>query len=119
MPCVTASITEEIQKTKKMNEPTRVNTTNGPTQVDTMNKLNWSLHMTLTSQEDLTQGEWDSGSEEASHKGSVDLTGKLCWHVMALIWWQVGTDKAVNDCMVQALEQWLHRRWISIYTDLV
>jgi hypothetical protein len=55
-------------------------------------------------------GEWDSGS------GS-DLTGKLCWCVMALIRWKVGADKAVTEHVVWALEEWLQRRGISIYTD--
>jgi hypothetical protein len=55
-------------------------------------------------------GEWDSGS-------GTDLTGKLCQHVMALIRWRVGADKAVMEHVVQALEEWLQRRGISIYTD--
>jgi hypothetical protein len=48
-----------------------------------------------------------------------ELTGKLCRRVMALIRWQCGADGAVDACMVRALEGWLRKRGISIYTDLV
>jgi hypothetical protein len=68
----------------------------------------------------LTQEKWDNGNDQRmSQGGSAELTGKLCWHVMALIHWKVGTDRAVMVYVVQVLEEWLHRRGISIYTDLV
>jgi hypothetical protein len=60
------------------------------------------------------QNGWDTGSRDTSV-----LTGKLCRRVMVLIQWKVGTDKAVMEHMVRALEQWLHNRGISIYMDLV
>jgi hypothetical protein len=67
----------------------------------------------------VTQGEQDSGIRSVSQQGSPSLTGQLCQHVMAVVCWQVGTDKAVDDHMVQALEQWLRARGISIYTDRI
>jgi hypothetical protein len=67
----------------------------------------------------LTHGEQDSGTRDMSQKGSAELTGKLCQCVLALISWKVSADKAVMNHMVQALEEWLRRRGISIYTDLV
>jgi hypothetical protein len=57
-----------------------------------------------------TVREWDSESVP-------DLTGKLCWHVMALIRWKVGADKAVTERVVWVLEEWLRRQGTSIYTD--
>jgi hypothetical protein len=67
----------------------------------------------------LTHEEQDSGTKAPHHRGSAELTGKLCHRVIALICWRVGADGAVTDHMVQAVEEWLHRRGISIYTDLV
>jgi hypothetical protein len=67
----------------------------------------------------LTREEWDSGTRSMSQKGSAELTGKLCHQVLALICWKVNTNRAVMSHMVQMLEEWLHRRGISIYTDLV
>jgi hypothetical protein len=69
------------------------------------------------SHRELTQEERDSGTKSVSHIGSAELTGKLCWHVMALIRWKVGADVAVTEHVVRALEEWLHRRGITIYTD--
>jgi hypothetical protein len=49
----------------------------------------------------MTQKEWDNGKEaDLNQEGSAPLTGKLCWHVMALIWWQVGADRAVMEHVV-------------------
>jgi hypothetical protein len=67
----------------------------------------------------MTQEERDSGIRSVSHRGSTPLTEQLCWCVMAMIRWQMGADKAVDNRMVQALEQWLHRQGISIYTDRI
>jgi hypothetical protein len=61
-------------------------------------------------------GERDSGTAPGERSA---LTGKLCRRVMALIRWQCGADGAVDERMVRALEGWLRRRGISIYTDLV
>jgi hypothetical protein len=82
------------------------------------------------------QEEWDNGNVSTqsssgekkqdtsttllvSQDGSAEITGKLCQHVMVLIQWQVGADKAVMEHMVQVLETWLRRRGISIYTDRI
>jgi hypothetical protein len=67
----------------------------------------------------MTQEERDSGIRSVSHAGQAELTGKLCRHVMALIRWKVGADIAVTEHVVRALEEWLCRRGISIYTDLL
>jgi hypothetical protein len=67
----------------------------------------------------LTPRERDSGTKSVSHGGSAELTGKLCQHMMALIQWKVGADVAVTEHVVRALEEWLCRRGISIYTDLL
>jgi hypothetical protein len=67
----------------------------------------------------MTPRERNNGKEIREQGGSAQLTGKLCKRVMALICWRVGTDKAVSEHMVQALEELLHRWGISIYTDLM
>jgi hypothetical protein len=71
------------------------------------------------SHREMTQGEWDTGTRSVSSDGSTELTGKLCQRVMVLIRWKVGADIAVTDHVVWALEEWLRRRGISIYTDLL
>jgi hypothetical protein len=71
------------------------------------------------SHKEMTQGEWDTGTRSVSYDGNVELTGKLCRCMMALIRWKVGADVAVTDHVVQALEEWLCRRGISIYMDLL
>jgi hypothetical protein len=76
-------------------------------------------HWEQSSQKEVTRGEWDNGTGSAGHKGRAELTGKLCWCMMALIWWKVGADKAVTEHVVRALVEWLHRQGISIYTDLL
>jgi hypothetical protein len=64
----------------------------------------------LRSQKVMTHEEWDSGKiNPVSQGGNAELTGKLCWCVMALICWQVGANKAVIKNMVRVLEEWLHR----------
>jgi hypothetical protein len=83
------------------------------------NNINRSNDVRTTSHRVLIHEEWDIGTEMPHHRGSAKLTGKLCWQVMALIHWRVGADGAVTNHMVWALEEWLHRRGISIYTDLV
>jgi hypothetical protein len=65
----------------------------------------------------MTQKERDSGKDAQGQQSSAEFTGKLCKQVMALIRWKVGTDKAVDEHVVQALERWLWNRGISIYTD--
>jgi hypothetical protein len=87
--------------------------------LDERNKGELTDHPTLLTWIDMTQEKWDSGNGSVTHRGSADLTGKLCWCVMALICWKVGADKAVMEHMVQALEEWLCRRGISIYIDLL
>jgi hypothetical protein len=67
----------------------------------------------------MTQEEWDSGTRSEEDKGSAELMGKLCQHMMALIWWKVGTDRALSEHMIWALEEWLCRQGLSIYMDLV
>jgi hypothetical protein len=51
--------------------------------------------------------------------GSINaqLMGKLCKRALVLIKYKVGADVDVSDRMVQALEEWLQRRRISIYTE--
>jgi hypothetical protein len=76
----------------------------------------------IMSQRKMTQEtleEQDSGSTNGSHDDCAIMTGKLCQRVMALIKWQCGMDKAVDNRMVWVLEGWLHNRGISIYTDLL
>jgi hypothetical protein len=63
--------------------------------------------------------ERDSGTAPMTQSDRGVLTGKLCKRVMVLIKWQCSTDTAVDACMVRALEEWLQRRGISIYTDLL
>jgi hypothetical protein len=63
--------------------------------------------------------ERDSGTAPVTQDDRGVLTGKLCKRVMALIKWQCGADTVVDDRMVRALEGWLRRRGISIYTDLL
>jgi hypothetical protein len=65
----------------------------------------------------LTHREQNDETGSAKTKDNVDLTGKLCWCVM--IQWKVGANEAVMEHVVWVLEEWLHRREISIYTDLV
>jgi hypothetical protein len=116
---VTANVTEEIRK--KRNSPAAGN--NEPNWMEEYepDRSNLTLDEPVQdlSHRGMTQGEQDSGTQSVSHGSSAELTGKLCQHVMALIWWKVGADKAAMEHVVQALEEWLHRRGISIYTDLL
>jgi hypothetical protein len=47
------------------------------------------------------------------------ITEKLCQQVMALFKWKKGMDTGITEDMVRALESWLQRRGVSIYTDFV
>jgi hypothetical protein len=46
-----------------------------------------------------------------------DLIGKLCRWALALIKYKVGADVDVSERMVRALEEWLQRWGITIYTE--
>jgi hypothetical protein len=113
-----ASVTEEINKERRQTNQNN----DGPDQtepsIDEPDQLglNEALSQREMTQEDSK--EWDSGTAPMSHEDQATLTGKLCKRVMALIRWQCGTDTAVDDRMVRALEGWLRKRGISIYTDL-
>jgi hypothetical protein len=102
-----------------MNEPNQSRDLTQAKEQEETDEPTRTTNLGRLSQMELTHREWDSGSGMMTQEGSAELTGKLCQQVMALICWRVGADKAVTDCMVQALEEWLHRRGISIYTDLV
>jgi hypothetical protein len=115
---VMASVTREIkerrnEQEKEENEPNQKQE-DEPNRSASMSELAQEM-----SHRELTQEEQDSGTRSVTHNSSAELTGKLCQHVMALIRWKVGADKAVMEHMVQALEEWLRRRGISIYTDLL
>jgi hypothetical protein len=59
----------------------------------------------------------DSGSGIPSGDINAQLMEKLCKWALVLIKHKVGTDVDVSDHMVQALEEWLRRCRISIYTE--
>jgi hypothetical protein len=59
------------------------------------------------------------GNQSVTQTGNAELTEKLCQCVMVLIWWKVGTNKVMSEHVVWVLEEWLQRRGLSIYTDLV
>jgi hypothetical protein len=111
-----ASVTEEIKK-KRNKLITELNQT-GRTEADQSGVTTNELAQDLSHRR-LTQREQDNGTGSVSHNSSAELTGKLCRHVMALIQWKVGADIAVTEHVVWVLEEWLHRRGISIYTDLL
>jgi hypothetical protein len=74
----------------------------------------------------LLQGTNQASNEQQNSRTSNDdqpsrsaMMGKLCKRVLALIKYKVGADGAVDEHMVQALEAWLQKRGISIYTDHV
>jgi hypothetical protein len=125
---VMTSVTEEIKKERegvRAESSWAESSRTGSSQVE----LSWAdldqtgkgdepgIYLDQLSQREMTGGERDSGTRSVSHGGSTELTGKLCQHMMVLIWLKVGADKVVKECMVRALEEWLHRRGISIYTD--
>jgi hypothetical protein len=119
---VMASVTNEIREERKQGrtepgeaEPVRVELLTGRTDRLGSSSPDLPSHRTVTP---MTSKEWDSGSPPMSQGDRATLTGKLCQWVMALIKWQCGVDKAVDDRMVRALEGWLWNRGISIYTDL-
>jgi hypothetical protein len=117
---VTASITEEIRRKRNEIKPTRTSPLGEePTWTEAAGDEPVEDEPLDTSQRRMTQEERDSGTRSVSHTGQSELTGKLCWCVMALIWWKVGADIAVTEHVVRALEEWLRRRGISIYTDLL
>jgi hypothetical protein len=117
-----ASVMEEIRKSRKVK--TKPNQTrslkNGPACPElTGDEPNQDRLVLGTSHRRVTQEEWDSGPRSVSHTGQSELTEKLCQRMMVLIWWKVGADIAVMEHVVWVLEEWLHRRGISIYTDLL
>jgi hypothetical protein len=132
---VTASVTKEIKKGKARHEANERGEEKIKDQPNQTKPNPIELYQTRpsrpeqsrtreaeSSQGQLTQDdirEQDSGSAPVKPDDRAALTGRLCRHVMALIRWQCGVDGAVDDCMVRALEVWLRRRGISIYTDLV
>jgi hypothetical protein len=102
---VMASVTEELKR--RRNEPTvtQANELDEPRCFDPqpdepVSDLNKSQ---------MTHEKWDSGNQSATHTRNVELTGKLCRHVMALIRWKVGADKAMSKHVVWVLEEWLRR----------
>jgi hypothetical protein len=116
---VTSSITEEIKEKREADEERTSSVLSG-SQVTISNA--YDTNCASESCQELTdgsEGEWDSGTPSRRIDASAQLTGKLCRHVMALIQWKVGADRAVSEHVVQALEEWLHRWGISIYTDLL
>jgi hypothetical protein len=125
-----ASITAEIKRSRKdevkLNQAEQASSTYPKTMEDKLNpdkpnlgKPNPDEPIPGTSHRVVTQRERDSGTKSVSHTGQAELTGKLCWCMMVLIWWKVGADVAVMEHVVRALEEWLRRRGISIYTDLL
>jgi hypothetical protein len=118
---VMASVTEEIKKnqTERLREPDEEEKLGELTQFEQGDESGLWIKPDLEDQDNVTQGEQDSGIQSVSQQGSPSLTGRLCQRMMAVVHWQVGADKAVDDCMVQALEQWLCARGISIYTDRI
>jgi hypothetical protein len=61
--------------------------------------------------------EQDSGSGTLTRDNSAQMMGKLCKQALVLIKHKVGTDVNVSDHMVWALEEWLQRQGITIYTE--
>jgi hypothetical protein len=120
---VMASVTEEIKKSR-LTEPS------GRSEPDEQSKPGKQAERPESilpeSADEVTQDlshrrldQKEHGTRSVSHTGSADLTGKLCQCVMALIRWKVGADVAVTEHVVWALEEWLCRRGINIYTDLL
>jgi hypothetical protein len=60
---------------------------------------------------------WDNRSINDVEHITYGLMDKLCKCALVLIKHKVGTDLAVSDCMVRALEEWLRRKGITIYTE--
>jgi hypothetical protein len=119
---VTASITEEIRRDRQKETELNHNKPNEtrPVRLKATGDEPAQLESPLpASHRGMTQEEWDSGTGSKSHEGSAELTGKLCRCMMVLIRWKVGANIAVTEHVVRALEEWLHRRGISIYTDLL
>jgi hypothetical protein len=81
------------------------------------------IHLEVSSLQGMNQAskalpeEWDSGTSDHNSESRLVLMGKLCRRALVLIKYKVGADKAVDDYMVKALEAWLWKRGISIYTD--
>jgi hypothetical protein len=94
------------------------NSSDGTSQPDSHGGAGMSQMENDSSSSHQTKGEEDAAIRQITGYDS-NLTGKLCQHVMVLICWKVGADVAVMEHMVQALEEWLHRRGIGIYTDLM
>jgi hypothetical protein len=107
---VTASVTERIRESRKRtgprwDEPERSQEQSA--EQDELERTRASAEPQpqprTPSQDESLSEERDSGTTSVSHVGSTDLTGKLCRHVMVLIWWKVGADKVVMEHVVQAL----------------
>jgi hypothetical protein len=62
-------------------------------------------------------GEQDSGINININDINTPLMGKLCRRALVLIKHKVGADVCVSNCMVRALEEWLQRWGITIYTE--
>jgi hypothetical protein len=140
---VTASVTREIKEEKEKGKKDVVPSTTTDKEAEEENQAN-SLRLDSkkanqekktepvrfkaeqnetndqTSQEGMTPSsvkKRDSGTAPVSHDECPALTGKLCKRVLALIRWQCSADAVVDARMVQALEGWLRKRGISIYTE--
>jgi hypothetical protein len=118
---VMRAITEEIRRSKSSEKETNNGTTSGDRTLADEQKMDRKDQLKLVHGPDrFEEGDEPVGLRVMGERDSgtwPDLTGKLCRCVMALIWWRVGADKAVTEHVVRALEEWLWRRGISIYTD--
>jgi hypothetical protein len=81
------------------------------------------LRLRTSSMEGTNQAAKDK-QEEQDNSPSIridairsELTGKLCRWALVLIKHKVGADVDVSEHMVRALEAWLCRRGITIYTE--
>jgi hypothetical protein len=60
---------------------------------------------------------WDSRTISDARDGTYGLMDKLCKCALILIKHKVGADLTISDHMVRALEEWLWRKGITIYTE--
>jgi hypothetical protein len=120
-PHVTSIVTEEIKRERSLGKE-RSGGTSGDRDILTASQKSGRADQFKPGR----GSDWFEGRDEPvglrevrerDNRSGPDLTGKLCRRVMALIRWKVGADKAVTEHVVQALEEWLQRRGISIYTD--
>jgi hypothetical protein len=61
--------------------------------------------------------ERNNGSSIRIDAIKAELTGKLCRRALVLIKHKVGADVDISEHMVWALEEWLCRWGITIYTE--